>query len=163
MASPDIPGSDTATLPASPTNVPRIGDFGHAPGGTRIQDVMGQFTKGGFGFAWEGLDGVIELPDRFAKRVEGAAADVAREMADEMRTYAQDNAPWEDRTGEAREGLKTVVVTRGNVYSIFLGYSVDYGVFLETEDGGKWAIVLPTVERYAGVFAARVRERVMRG
>lgn len=149
------------SFPASPTNVPRVGDFGHAPGGTRIQDVQGRFTKGGFGWAWEGLDGVINLPQRFEQAIGTGVANTVKDIAQEMEAYAKENAPWDDRTGDARGGLKTVVVEDAvnHTYSIFLGYSVDYGVYLETANGGQFAVVKPTVERFAPVLAARVRTR----
>lgn len=151
-------------FPASPTNVPRVGDFGHAPSGTSIQDVTGQFTKGGFGWAWEGLDAVIALPQRFEDAINTGIANSVREIADEMTAYAKENAPWEDRTGDAREGLKAVPVQDAinGTYSIFLGYSVDYGIYLETYNGGVLAITRPTVERFAPILNARVRDRVAR-
>jgi hypothetical protein len=107
---PPIPGTSGAVLPASPTNVPRIGDFGHAPGGTSIQDVNGRFIRGGFGFTWEGLDAVLGLPLRFQEYITKAVAATAADIAEEMQAYAQENAPWEDRTGDARSGLKAVKV-----------------------------------------------------
>lgn len=151
-------------FPASPTNVPQIGDFGHAPGGTRIQDVTGQFVKGGFGFSWEGLDAVLNLPVTFENAINSGVAQSVREIADEMEAYAKENAPWEDRSGDARSGLKAVAVVdqaRGS-YSIFLGYDVSYGIYLETVNGGTYAIVLPTVQRFAPELQARVRQRIRR-
>ena len=162
MPSPTMPTS--GAFPASPSNVPRIGDFGHAPGGTSIQDVQGRFTKGGFGFAWEGLNGVLALPDTFERTISEAGASAARQIADEMESYAKENAPWEDRTGDARSGLKTVVVEdaiKGN-YSIFIGYNVKYGIFLEAANGGVYAIARPTVEHFAPLLMAAVRERIQR-
>lgn len=162
MTSPALPPAPP--FPASPTSVPRIGDFGHAPGGTRVQDVQGQFTKGGFGFAWEGLDAVLTLPVRFEEAINTGIATTVREVADEMTAYAKEHAPWEDRSGDARSGLKAVPVTdvlHGS-YSIFLGYDVYYGIYLETANGGALAIVRPTVERFAFVLQGRVRDRIGR-
>jgi hypothetical protein len=162
---PPIPGTSGAVLPASPTNVPRIGDFGHAPGGTSIQDVNGRFIRGGFGFTWEGLDAVLGLPLRFQEYITKAVAATAADIAEEMQAYAQENAPWEDRTGDARSGLKAVKVEdrATDSFSIFLGHSVSYGIYLETYNGGQLAIVKPTVEHFAPLVMGRVRERIPRG
>lgn len=150
------------TFPASPTNVPRVGDYGHAPGGSRVQDDGGRFVGGGFAWAWEGIDGVMHIPDLFGAALLEATRQACDEIAVEMQEYAKANAPWEDRTTDAREGLKTVVVVSGDSYSVFLGYSVPYGIYLETANGGVFAVVRPTVEYFAPLLAGRVRERVHR-
>ena len=70
--------------------------------------------------------------------------------ADNMQAYAQQNAPWSDRTGEARNGLTAEVDSdRGNVY-VSLYHTVDYGRWLETIQGGRFAIIMPTIELFAG-------------
>lgn len=70
--------------------------------------------------------------------------------ADNMQSYAQANAPWSDRTGEARAGLTAEVDSdKGNVY-VSLFHTVDYGRWLETIQGGRYAIIMPTIELFAG-------------
>jgi hypothetical protein len=67
-----------------------------------------------------------------------------------MQDYAQANAPWSDRTGEARAGLTAEVDSdKGNVY-VSLFHTVDYGRWLETIQGGRFAIIMPTIELFAG-------------
>lgn len=66
--------------------------------------------------------------------------------AAEVEAYAKANAPWEDRTGMAREGLTASVYEEGGEIVLELAHSVDYGVYLELKDDGRYAIILPTLE-----------------
>lgn len=71
------------------------------------------------------------------------------EGADEVVSYAKATAPWEDRTGDAREGLNADVyeTTEGVVLDLF--HTVDYGLWLETIQSGRFAVIMPTLEVYA--------------
>ena len=71
----------------------------------------------------------------------------ANDLADEILTYAQNNAPWQDQTGDARSGLETAVLVENGSLSIDLYHTVDYGIWLEIRWGGKYAIIIPTVEQ----------------
>jgi len=63
--------------------------------------------------------------------------------------YMKTNARWTDRTGNARNGLSTEVewVPRER-HAIRLFHRVTYGIFLETRWAGKYAIILPTIQKY---------------
>jgi hypothetical protein len=63
-----------------------------------------------------------------------------------VQEYAQENAPWADRTGEARQGLKAIGEQRLTTYSIILFHTVDYGIWLEVRWDGRFAIIIPTIE-----------------
>lgn len=63
--------------------------------------------------------------------------------------YAQANAPWADRTGDARAGLDTDVYWEGPVVVWDLFHTVDYGLYLETRWNGELAIIMPTLEMFA--------------
>lgn len=61
--------------------------------------------------------------------------------------YARQNAPWTDRTSNARNGLfATVAYARNNSASVMvIGHSVPYGIWLEVRFSGRYAIIRPTV------------------
>lgn len=153
---PRIPGS--ADLPSAP-DVPSLGNFSSSSS-VRLRDMQGRFTKGGWGFQFEGLEGLFSLPGRYEKILGTVIETGLNTIKEAMERYAKENAPWEDRTGAAREGLKTVMVAdpKSGRYIIYLGYSVDYGVYLETSNGGAFAIVGPTVRHFAPLVAAKVLE-----
>jgi len=77
------------------------------------------------------------------------AADVvalAQNWAGRLEASAKQNAPWQDRTTHARQGLFGTVEVRGSRVFILLGHSMDYGVFLELAHDGRYAILKPTVD-----------------
>lgn len=76
-----------------------------------------------------------------------AMEDHADSFAEELREYARRTAPWDDRTGMAREGLETNVERNGSDgLAVNLYHTVDYGVWLEVRWGGRYAVLIPTIE-----------------
>lgn len=82
---------------------------------------------------------------------EQALHDTLRELATHyasiIESDAQANAPWQDQTGAARRGLRAKVETETNMVRLWLSHGVDYGIYLETRDAGRLAILWPTLER----------------
>lgn len=72
--------------------------------------------------------------------------DVMREYAKEMEDYMKANAPWEDRTGDARDGLTAVMEEDPIRPTIHLYHTVSYGLWLEIRWNGLYAIIMPTIE-----------------
>ncbi len=73
--------------------------------------------------------------------------------------YAQDignhmrkNARWVDRTGNARASLRAVTQFTSDMLGVVLvgGGPPDYVKYLELAMAGKYAIIRPTLEAYAG-------------
>jgi len=109
---------------------------------------------------------------------------VAGYVGQTMQDEARGGAPWEDRTGNARSGLfyavdglglgtiqgsvkaaasaqrgdVTVEAGNGNMLVVTLGHTVFYGQFLELSHGGRYAIVMSTIEENLPVL-----ERMLRG
>jgi len=88
-------------------------------------------TKGLANFEFKTGDGVI---------------DAAQKFAGELVAYAQDNAPWEDDTGDARRGLFAEGWADNDQVSLILSHTVEYGIYLEVRNGGRFAIIIPTIE-----------------
>jgi hypothetical protein len=56
------------------------------------------------------------------------------------------NAPWHDRTGNARNGLHTAANLANPAHKeIVFAHSVEYGIWLETIESGQWAVILKTM------------------
>lgn len=74
----------------------------------------------------------------------------------EMETYAKNNHPWTNRTGNAERGLHTDLDSSGSGWSqtIKLSHGPDiwYGYYLENSMGKRFAIIEPTMR----VFYPRV-------
>lgn len=62
-----------------------------------------------------------------------------------MQSYAQQNAPWTDRTGAARQRLKGSVQRRENAFRIQIAHGVDYGIWLEFAHEKRFAILPDTI------------------
>lgn len=71
---------------------------------------------------------------------------IMRDYAQEMEQYMKDNAPWEDNTGEARDGLTAVLQEHPVAPTIYLYHTATYGKWLEIRWNGLYAIILPTIE-----------------
>lgn len=112
-----------------PIRVPRTGRFAANPKGFRpFSDSL--------------TPGILLYEAEMMRIVYRVMADYAKEMVD----YAQSNAPWEDRTGEARAGLDAVVLEHPVRPEIILYHTVDYGKWLEIRWSGLYAIIMPTIE-----------------
>lgn len=88
------------------------------------------------------------LDERIIRGIQAAAHYTAPLAESHMR----ENAPWTDRTGNARNGLRAHVVTGGTKTAIVLHHSVPYGVFLEVRWGGKYAVIEPTIHAMVPTF-----------
>lgn len=71
----------------------------------------------------------------------------AVEFAEELVKYAKENAPWGDRTGFARSGLSGQVDSDGQNLTVSLFHTAPHGVWLEVRWNGRYAIILPTIEK----------------
>jgi len=89
---------------------------------------------------------VIRNPHRWAGRRRAAVVALAQDWAQELEKRAKENAPWKDRTGNARQGLFGSTMVSPRSVRIALGHSVEYGVFLELANDGKYAILKPTID-----------------
>jgi hypothetical protein len=103
-------------------------------------------------------DGIIEWYEgpEWDKVVE----DSFKEAAPGLEATAQANAPWEDQTGEAREGLHTTVGNADGTVTLALAHGVDYGFWLEVIQNGKFAIILPTLEQQSPAIIAEATKNV---
>ena len=86
--------------------------------------------------------------------------DYLNDVKSEVQGYAQENAPWEDRTGAARDGLTTTVQNNDGSVSLELSHTVDYGLWLEVIQNGRFAILLPTLEALGPQISSEVAKRV---
>lgn len=60
--------------------------------------------------------------------------------------FARQNAPWADRTSNARNGLFATAERDAPRYRIIVGHSVPYGVWLEVRWSGRYQIIRPTID-----------------
>jgi len=101
--------------------------------------------KSGFYWKSDTLSGPLRT---FPAKVERAIVAAVEYHATRAERYARTNAPWTDRTSNARNGL--FVVTEHvpfKTHKLTLAHTVEYGIWLEVKQAGKYAIILPTIEK----------------
>lgn len=78
---------------------------------------------------------------RAAKAIKATLDFQAAKSETRMRT----EAPWTDRTTNARNGLFATVITKnpGSAWMLLLSHSVSYGIWLEVMNSGQYAAVRP--------------------
>ena len=80
-----------------------------------------------------------------------AAFGVCKYWDSRIEAHMKHNAPWKDRTTNARNGLfANAVKVSSRVFAIILAHSVTYGIYLErgTRYMRARPIIIPTLETY---------------
>lgn len=114
----------------------------------------------GDGFKWEGdlFTSIDGLDDRVRRAVYASA----RYTAEHAESFMKSEAPWTDRTGNARRGLRAQVVQNGDEVGIVMFHSVSYGPWLELRWGGKYGII-PQAMAAAGPMWVETLGRLVAG
>lgn len=98
---------------------------------------------------WRGVDDMLRRLQEYQNRVMWAVRQVAEYWRAVFETYAKENAPWNDRTGNARQSLHAYVEELSQeTVRLYLSHGMDYGLFLEVRHAGRWGIVWPTIQRH---------------
>lgn len=82
------------------------------------------------------------------------------EAKDDIVSEAQRNAPWADRTGDAREGLEATVKNEKGEVVLYLYHTVEYGLWLEVIQSGRFATIMPTLERMGPTLMKRAEAEI---
>lgn len=85
-----------------------------------------------------------------------------KEKAEEIAAQMQREAPWTDRTGQARRALRTEVEVDGSTVTLYLISGATHGQYLELRWGGRYAVVSPTIPRAAVEIGNELRTRMKR-
>lgn len=103
----------------------------------------------------------VEGHDRHIKKV--ILAHMIRAES-ESTTYAKQNAPWTDRTGNARAGLfsKARAVNGGESFELIVAHSMSYGLWLEIRFSGKYAIIQPTIDHIGPILMKRIGDTLLK-
>ncbi len=75
----------------------------------------------------------------------------------EIENWMKAKAPWTDRTGNARAALHADVIATMDAITMQLAHGMFYGIYLETNYAGKYAIVGPAVDYWSSIIMSDVR------
>lgn len=111
-------------------------------------------------FRWEGdlVTNIDNMPDQHRKAIVAAA----NYVAPQIESFMKETAPWTDRTGNARSGLRTKVQVSGDKVAIICYHSVPYGPYLELRWGGKYGVILHALAAGGPLFAQTVAKLMFR-
>lgn len=128
------------------------------------RDARGRFTSGGSkgsGIKWD-ENTLVPGINVFDSRVNSALYAATELHASQAEAQMRANAPWTDRTGNARSGLRGEAFHEVNRHGFDLFHSVPYGLWLEVRWGGRYAIIGPTLQ-HQGVECMMTVAALMRG
>lgn len=116
----------------------------------------------------------------YGNKVKAAVVAVALFIGAKMEASAKANAPWTDRTANARQGLFYAVdsdaggeVSRSanlggqesgsvgvakDIVALYLSHSMSYGLYLEVCNASKWGVVLKTMEAHYGELKQMLKD-----
>ncbi len=105
-----------------------------------------------------GLENVIGNLKDCGDRMRGLLHGLAMQTAAQMEAYAKQNAPWQDQTGHARQGLFGEVLEEDGKLKVRIAHTEDYGEYLELSRKGRRPILEPTAQRFAPEFFDAAKE-----
>ena len=112
------------------------------------------------GFKWQVPpdEALVELVDAYATAVHTGVYTICQRYQPTVEAWMKSNAPWTDRTGNARQTLHTEVEEVVNqMVSIILAHGVDYGKYLELSNGGVYSVISPALDYFAPKIWADVQ------
>jgi hypothetical protein len=99
-----------------------------------------------------------------AAQVERQVTRVAERNAQRIEAWMRANAPWTDRTGDARATLRAEVIDiTGRAALVLLRHGVSYGIYLETINQGSFAIIAPALDRWAPIIWREIQIELAAG
>lgn len=85
------------------------------------------------------------------------------DAADEILGAAQRDAIWADRTGEARAGLTVEVENDNGIIILTLFHTVEYGLWLEVIQNGRFSVIMPTLDKYGSKVMRNAEAKIAKG
>ncbi len=95
----------------------------------------------------EGLNQVKSNIVKYGDDMVQKGMDAIERATGDAEAYAKTNAPWTDRTGNARNSIQASgPVMKGRTIVGAVAIGMFYGKYLELSNGGKYRIIKPAVE-----------------
>lgn len=93
--------------------------------------------------------GILHNLEQMKARADVALLAYTKTSALYLQNILRRDAPWQDRTGRARQTLTGKGYKDNSDYVIELSYGVDYGVYLELAHEKRFAIIHPTIQHHS--------------
>jgi hypothetical protein len=109
-----------------------------------MQEVIGNNNKE--------LVSTIDIPAVGKRAIETFRNGIVEKYRENAEEWCKQNAPWTDRTGEARRGLLGQAIDSKNKIGFEVLHTVEYGTYLETANDGKDAVLFPCIRHFWSAF-----------
>lgn len=106
-------------------------------------------SKSGFTWDMSPQEAFVPMYDYYERRTRALIRRVLQFWRPQIVAWMKTNAAWTDQTGQARKRLHAEIEEMVNELAIVLDHGMDYGVFLELKNAGKFAIIGPAVDHFA--------------
>jgi hypothetical protein len=102
------------------------------------------------GFIWSTKPSAVfdAAVEKYAAAIRTELDNLADAWEPIIEDYMKLNAPWKDRSSNARQGLNVRVDKSKERTELVLAHTVEYGIYLELAHAGAWAIINPTLDIY---------------
>lgn len=107
---------------------------------------------------WQGREQILVKMALYGNTVIDTVGGVADYHAPIIEADMKATASWRDRSGNARQGLHAERVEGKGVVAIVMWHTMDYGKWLEVRFSGRYAILWPSVLRFAPRVFKMLRE-----
>lgn len=113
----------------------------------------------GEGIVWD-VDpeyAIVAIYDEWYAWALNAIETIVNFYAPQIEAWMKQEAIWTDRTGNLRQSLFAYVVRDAQVYSILIGYGMNYGDALMTLNQGEYDIIAPALDYFRPKIFADIR------
>lgn len=108
--------------------------------------------------AEELVNNLKKLDRAFTSKEYGGLLMLMQTAATKMESWAKQNAPWTDRTGQARQRLTGQAYWENpKIVVAAIAHQVDYGIWLELAHQRKYAILEKALEEHKGEIEDAVK------
>lgn len=106
-----------------------------------------------------GANDIARALDAAIDSVRRRASETVQYTATQCVVKSKHDAPWTDRTGNARRSIHQESADNG--MSALVGIGAFYGKYLELSHGGKYRVIHPTVFNYGRIVLIKNLRRIL--
>jgi hypothetical protein len=105
----------------------------------------------------QGFDVIFRNLEKQIAQFRDNTVSEAEKFAATLENEAKDNAPWTDRTGDARRSIAGTSEVTNTRVTVAIAIGVDYGIWLEIANDGKYGIIEKTALANRHKFIAAIK------
>lgn len=116
--------------------------------------------KSGFQWVVSPIVAFKELVERYVFGIQISAYETLNTRKPEIVIWMQNNATWQDRTGNARAGLTVEIEQLQDFFNILFQHTVFYGEYLEYDFDGRYSILRPAIAFWTPILMKEIQAAI---